>query len=205
MTPKTYMSLRARLTPYAWWLVIALALALGCWFAGRATVTQIRQDERTRVLAEGERVASAISAAERAHWQHAVDSLRAAASAVDTVLDTVFLRAKAESRAPIPPASDTTALLASVRSCRATLDTLASTCAAFRATATAALAAADTVQRRDSATIRGLSILLAGEQRNALVYKQQRDARPTTLKLVTTCSATGVFGAAVGFVVGVTR
>lgn len=146
---------------WLWPVVITLALALGCWFAGRATVRSIRQDERDKVLAEGDRLVAVAQGVERARWQHVVDSLRKEAARLDTVLDTVFLRAKAETAKPIPPTKDTTALVAAVRSCRATLDTLAQSCASFRESATTALAKADTIQRRDSAAIAGLSLQLA--------------------------------------------
>ena len=150
------MPVWSRLAPYAWWVVICLALALACWFAGRATVQAIRQDERLKVLAEGDRLAALTNDAHRVTLARVRDSLRLALADVDTVLvrrltvvhDTSWL--PADTAAPVRLAA-----------CRVQLDSLAQSCASFRETATIALAKADTIQRRDSAAIAGLSLRLA--------------------------------------------
>jgi hypothetical protein len=143
---------------WLWGVVIALALALALWLAGRATVATIRQDERAKVLTEGERLAAWSASLERAHWQRLTDSLRREAARVDTVLDTVLVRVRVVTQAPIPTAPDS--VRAALLSCRGVLDSLATTCAQFRAVATAALAAADTVRRRDSLSVVGARMTL---------------------------------------------
>lgn len=55
--------MRRTVSPVLWSVVIALALALALWFAGRSTVSAIRQDERTKVLADGERLGRELAAA----------------------------------------------------------------------------------------------------------------------------------------------
>lgn len=143
-----------------WGAVVALALALALWFAARATADAIRQDERQRVLTEGhELLEQALAEGQRLAGER--DSLRVLVGQRDTLLIERIVQAKQEAALPIPPASDTSALVAAVRSCRATLDTLATECEAFRAMATAALAKADTSAQRDAAVMAGLTMQLA--------------------------------------------
>ena len=66
--------MRRSVSPVLWWCVIALAQALALWFAGGATVAAIRQDERGKVLAEGERLGRELAAA----YERRADSIASA-------------------------------------------------------------------------------------------------------------------------------
>lgn len=145
---------------FVWGAAIAAALALALWAASRATVGAIRASERAAVLAEGDTLLR-LALAQGDTLRRLADSLRIEAAHRDTILVHTIERVKGEAAKPIPPGTDTTALIAAVRSCRAALDTLVADCAQFREVATTALAKADTIQRRDSAAIAGLSLQLA--------------------------------------------
>ena len=140
---------RHSLPRLAWGVAIAAALLLGLWLAGRASVRAIQERERTAVLAEGDALLK-LALAEGDSLRRQVDSLRIEAAHRDTVLVHTIERARGEAAKPIPPASDTAALVAAVRSCRAALDTLVTDCDAFRATANAALATAQEQHAADS-------------------------------------------------------
>lgn len=155
---------RPRWAGTVWGVAIALALLAALCWAGALTLSATRADERRVVLAEGNVLLT--QALQRGDTlQRSLDSLSAIVRHRDTLLIVRIEQAKGESVKPIPPASDTAALVAVVRSCRATLDTLASDCAAFREVATTALAKADTTRRGDSTVIAGLSLQLAGIRR----------------------------------------
>jgi len=149
---------------FVWGLAIAFALLGALWLAGRATVRAIQERERTAVLAEGDTLLR-LALAQGNALKREVDSLRIEAARRDTVLVHTIERVRTETAKPIPPGTDTTALIAAVRSCRATLDTLATDCEAFRAVATTALAKADTAKRADSSVIAALSLSLAAVRR----------------------------------------
>lgn len=146
-------------TRFVWGVVIALALAVALFFAARASVDAIRQDERATVLREGDAllrdalVRGATLARER-------DSLAAVVAQVDTVLVTRIRRIR--DTAWLPADTSPTVVL---RACRAQLDSLATDCDAFRHAATTALAKADTSRRSDSTVIAGLSWQLAAIRR----------------------------------------
>lgn len=188
------MPVWSRLAPYAWWCVICLALALGCWFAGRSTVQAIRQDERLRVLAEGDQLAALANNARAAELRRVRDSLRVALADVDTVLvrrlkvvhDTTWL--PADTASPVRLAA-----------CRVQLDSLALSCASFRETATTALAKADSIIRRDSAAIVGISMRSAAKHRADSVIIAGLAGRPSRLATVSYCTSAGVLGAALGY------
>lgn len=146
-------------TRFVWGVAIALALLVALGIAARATVAAIRQDERTKVLSEG----STLLEQALAHGRQLArerDSLRLVVARVDTVLLTRIRRVRDTAWLP----ADTTPAVR-LAACRATLDTLATDCDLFRRTASTALAKADTMQRRDSAAIAGLSWQLAAVRR----------------------------------------
>ncbi|GAB1345027.1 hypothetical protein [Gemmatimonas sp.] len=132
-----------------WGVVIALALGVALYIAGRATVRAIQEQERRAVLAEGDTLAK-LALARGDSLRRVVDSLRIVTAHRDTIVVHTIERAKAETAKPLPPASDTAALVAAVRSCRATLDTLVTDCTRYRETATAALEAAKQQHEADS-------------------------------------------------------
>lgn len=162
MTASRYY--RGGATATLWGVVIALALALALWFAGRATVATIdataRVEERAKVLAEGAALRDASLALAYRRWTVERDSLRALAALRDTVLvsrlrvvhDTTWLPA------------DTTPTVR-LFACRMQLDSLATACEAFRVTATRALAVADSQRTADTAITSALSVQLAAIRR----------------------------------------
>ena len=155
---------RPGITRLVWGVCIALALLAALCWAGVLTLRAARADERRVVLQEGSVLLTA--ALKRGETlRQSLDSLAAIVRRRDTLLIVRIEQANGEAEKPIPPASDTAALVGAVRSCRATLDTLAGDCAAFREAATKALAVADTNRRADSAVITGFSLQLAGLRR----------------------------------------
>lgn len=150
---------RPRLAPVVVGVVLALALLLALWCAVRATITAIRTDERAAVLRAGEAILTQSLVTLRA-VAHERDALRAVVRQRDTVLVTRLRTVRDTAWVPV----DTTPVVRDA-ACRAQLDTLASDCDAFRVSATAALASADTMRRRDSTVRSGLSVQLAGVRR----------------------------------------
>lgn len=144
---------------FVWGVVIALALAVALWFAGRATVTAIREAERAAVLREGDALLTHALQHSRTLARER-DSLAAVVARVDTVLVTRIRRIRDTAWLP----ADTSPRVR-LAACRAQLDSLASDCDLFRRTATTALAKADTIQRRDAAALAGLSWQLAAVRR----------------------------------------
>lgn len=162
----------------AWGVGIALALALALGVAARATVTAIRQDERATVLAEGQALLRD-ALAHGAQLARERDSLRAVVAHVDTVLVTRVRHVRDTAWLP----ADTTPRVR-LAACRAQLDTLASDCDTYRRVATAALAKADTITRRDAAAIAGLTVQLAAVRRadSLRTSREQRSARWRSLE-----------------------
>lgn len=157
MKPTYY---RPRYAPVIWGVVIALALAAALVFAHRAAVASAVAAERATVLREGEtlfRLAQAHSEAIRRER----DSLRAVVARVDTVL--VHRLRTVRDTAWLPADTSPVVRLAA---CRAQLDSLATDCERFRATATAALANADSLHRADSVSAHAQSIITAGITRS---------------------------------------
>lgn len=160
-------------TRFVWGVGIALLLALALFFAARAASNAIREDERAGVLREGDALLQ--RALERgAELARERDSLARLVAKVDTVVIERVAKAKAEAAKPIPSATDTSALVTAVRSCRAQLDTLATDCAAFRRTATAALAKAAALHDADTAQLRV-------QAERAAAITRSRDAALTQL------------------------
>lgn len=130
---------RRSYAPVVWGVVIALALAAALVFAHRATVAVAVAAERAAVLADGASLL-ALSQAHSAAIRRERDSLRAVVARVDTVLVTRLRTVRDTAWLP----ADTSPVVR-LAACRATLDTLATECALFRASATLALAAADSL------------------------------------------------------------
>jgi hypothetical protein len=162
---------RRSYAPVIWGVAIALALAAALVFAHRATVAVAVAAERAAVLADGASLL-ALSQAHSAAIRRERDSLRAVVARVDTVLvsrlrtvrDTAWLPADAS---PV----------VRLAACRATLDTLASECAQFRASATLALAAADSLAVTQSDAARAAAWQLAAITRSRDAAQSQLAAR----------------------------
>lgn len=169
---------RARVTPVLWGVGVALAIALGLWFAHRQALTWARADERARVLREGDALLQQ-ALARGAALARERDSLRTVVAQVDTVLVTRLRTIRDTAWLP----ADTTPRVR-LAACRAQLDTLAQDCETFRRAATTALAQADTIRRGDSTVIAGLSLQLAGIRRADSVRATQHSRR-SRLRLVT--------------------
>lgn len=150
---------RPGVTRALWAVGIALALALACWFAARATVAVIRADERAKVMQDGDALLRQTMAA--AEWiARERDSLRAVVRGVDTVLVTRLRTVRDTSWMP----ADTSPVVR-LAACRLALDSLVTDCARFRETATAALAAADAEHAADSSAAVGMAQQLAAIRR----------------------------------------
>lgn len=131
----------------------------------------IREAERTRVLAEADGVARGLLSAQRATWQRERDSLIAATGRRDTVLRTRLQVVRDTQWLP----ADTSPAVR-LFACRAQLDTLATACAAYRDTATAALDAADRLHAADTAAL-GRAAVAVVAVRDTLRNERQAAAR----------------------------
>jgi hypothetical protein len=168
MTPTYY---RPRYAPVVWGVVIALSLAAALVFAHRATVASAVAAERATVLREGETL-FALSQAHSEAIRRERDSLRAVVARVDTVL--VHRLRTVRDTAWLP--ADTSPVVR-VAACRATLDTLASECAQFRASATLALAAAESLAVTQSDAAKAAAWQLAAITRSRDAALSQLAAR----------------------------
>lgn len=158
---------------WLWGAVIALALALALWGAGVWTMRAIQADERAAVLREGDALLRQATA-HAAQLAHERDSLRQVVARVDTVIVERIRRIRDTAWLPADPSP-----VVVLAACRAELERLASDCDAFRATATTALAKADTIRRGDSTVIAGLSLQLAAIRRadSVRVVREGRASR----------------------------
>jgi hypothetical protein len=177
MTPASYV--RRDWTRLVWGVVIALALLAGLWYAGTLTLRAARDDERRIVLAEGDSLQQ-LATARGDTLRRALDSLRRAVRQVDTVLVSRLRTVRDTAWLPdtilLTPTNRSAAVMTA---CRAQLDTLASDCERFRATATTALATADSLHRADSSTVHAQSIITAGIARSRDAALKQLAARGT--------------------------
>lgn len=136
------------------WLstVLILTAPLAAFvYAGFATRDAIRDGERQRVYNEAHQWASATVVAQRERFAKERDSLRKETGRVDTLLK---VRLKTIRDTTWLPADTSPAVR--LAACRVQLDTLATECEAFRATATATMAADDSLRKADSLRIAGL-------------------------------------------------
>ena len=183
--------IRANVTlpQWVWGVVIAGALLTALGLAGWLSVGWIADRARAKTLAEGAALAQR-TAARADTLARSLDSARRIVATVETVVVAQVARARREATAPIPPAADTTGLVAAVRSCRAQLDTLAGDCDAFRVAATTAMARADSVDRAKDDVIRGFSVALAaGRQQDSIRAARARRWAPARWAAIGGCSA----------------
>lgn len=158
-------------------MAVAFVLAVALWIAGSRTVAAIRQDERAKLHREGDALLQQ-SLAHARTLRRERDSLAAVVARVDTVLVTRIRRVRDTAWLP----ADTTPVVV-LAACRVELDQLATACESFRVAATTALATADTLSRRDSAVIAGLTRRLAATRRadSATIATLSRRPRWRTL------------------------
>lgn len=154
--------------------------------AGFAWHAAIRQAERTRVLAEAAGVSQALLTAQRASWQRERAILMAAAGRRDTVLQTRIRVIRDTSWLP----ADTSPAVR-LRACRAQLDTVATACQAYRDTAAAALAAADSLHAADSTAL-GRAALAVVTVRDTLRETRAAAARKPGWRGALVAGVTGV-------------
>ena len=165
---------RPRVPFWLWLAVLVAALLAVVVFAARGAVGSLRAQERRRVYAEAQAWASQITPTERAAWRRQADSLRAVVTGRDTVLVTRLRTVRDTAWLP----ADTSPAVRLV-ACRAALDSLADDCDAFRVSAVAALAVADTVHRADSVTGRALLFATVAARDSLRTAQRQRDRAPT--------------------------
>lgn len=151
---------RRSYTPVLWGVVIALAIAAGLVFAHRAAVASAVAAERAKVLGEGEALLR-LSLAHSADLKREADSLRVLVAHVDTVVVSRLRTVRDTAWLP----ADTSPVVR-LAACRAQLDTLATDCERFRATATAALANADSLRKAQDKAAEAQSVITAGITRS---------------------------------------
>ncbi len=138
---------RARTPSWLIVTVVAVTCAVLTVTAVREYIARVRITERARVVTEAAALERSVRADMASAWQIELDSLRLLATSRDTVVQRVLRVVHDTSWLP----ADTSTAVR-YGACRVTLDTLASECAAFRVTASAALAVADSLHRADSAS-----------------------------------------------------
>lgn len=147
MREPTYL----RRTALDWLFIVAISAALiaGGYFAIRTAVRGIRESAVAEERAKHSAFTHAINQIAVDAWRRERDSLRLETGKRDTVI-----RWRIRQAAALPPAdatpSDTAALRGALRLCRATIDTLATSCDEYRASASRALALSDSLRRVDS-------------------------------------------------------
>lgn len=142
---------RPRVPAWLWVTLLITAALFAVVVLGRATVDAIKDGERQRVYREAHQWASATVVAQRERFAKERDSLRKETGRVDTLLK---VRLKTIRDTTWLPADTSPAVR--LAACRVQLDTLATECEAFRATATATMAADDSLRKADSLRIAGL-------------------------------------------------
>lgn len=136
------------------WLWVTLLITAGLFAVvvlGRATVDSIKDGERQRVYREAHQWASATVVVQRERFAKERDSLRKETGKLDTVLDVRIKRVRDTAWLPTDPSP-----VVRLQACRVQLDSLATACEAFRATATATMAADDSLKKADSLRIASL-------------------------------------------------
>ena len=151
---------RRSLAPTVWGVVIALAIAAALVFAHRSAVASAVTAERAKVLREGESLLR-LSLAHSADLKREADSLRAVVAHVDTVVVSRLRTVRDTAWLP----ADTSPVVR-LAACRAQLDSLATDCERFRATATAALANADSLRKAQDKAAEAQSVITAGITRS---------------------------------------
>lgn len=161
----------------AWGVVIALCIAGALVLAGMLTVRGVERRTRLTVTADLQRTGDSLLRHARADiiaLSQRVDSLRAVAAHRDTVWLHARTAARREATAPMPSATDTTALVAAVQQCRATLMSAVTACDSAQAAHAAVIDAQTARAARDSAALAALTVVTAGISRS-------RDAALTQL------------------------
>jgi len=153
-----------------------------------------RADERQRVFAAADSLGAHSLSAARARWARERDSLAALVRQRDTVLIRSVRRVRDTTWLP----RDTTPAVR-LAACRVELDTLAATCDAFRVTAAAALAAADSQHVVDSAS-RALLLVSRVADRDTIADVRRALARaPSWGTVVKTAGVAAVVAAGACF------
>lgn len=153
------------------WLTLAIfgVLAALVWVASRS-LDAAHERGRTAAVADAKKAAEMVWPAERARWQRERDSLVAEAARRDTVLVDRIRRVTSVDTLTL---TDTVIVRETLAACSA----LAADCAAFRATATAALAKADSVRVSDSTRTWALLLSHGAVTDSLRRTERQRDRR----------------------------
>lgn len=172
------------------WLWVTLLITAGLFAVvvlGRATVASIKDGERQRVYREAHQWASATVVVQRERFSKERDSLRKETGKLDTVLDVRLKTIRDTTWLPADPSP-----VVRLAACRVQLDSLASECAAFRASALATMAADDSLRRLDSLRIAGLIMGKVADKDTIRALSIKVDKGPTW-----TTVGKGVLGGAI--------
>jgi hypothetical protein len=172
MTAPRYF--RRSWTAMVWGVVIALCLAGALILAGMLTVGSVERRTKAAVTAELRHASDSAIALEIARGDSLVRQL-VIARASARQRDTVWLRARAAAQAvtaaPLPSATDTTALLSTLQGCRDTLDATVTACDSAQAAQRLVITALEAqAALHDSART-------ARAQREVLLQRSRDDAR----------------------------
>ena len=174
------------------WLWVTLLITAGLFAVvvlGRATVASIKDGERQRVYNEAHKWASATVVVQRERFAKERDSLRKETGKLDTLLKVRIKTVHDTSWLPADPSP-----VVRLAACRVQLDTLATECEAFRATATATMAADDSLKKADSLRIAGLIMAKVADKDSLRRFEKALENKPSWS---TVAKGTGA-GAAVG-------
>ena len=133
------------------WLWVTLLITAGLFAVvvlGRATVASIKDGERQRVYNEAHKWASATVVVQRERFAKERDSLRKETGKLDTLLKVRIKTVHDTSWLPADPSP-----VVRLAACRVQLDSLATECEQFRATALKTMAADDSLKKADSVRI----------------------------------------------------
>ena len=165
---------RPRVPSWLSTVLILTALLAALVFAGRATVDAIRDGERQRVYREAHQWASAAVVVQRERFAKERDSLRKETGKLDTVLDVRLKTIRDTTWLPADPSP-----AVRLAACRVQLDTLASECAAFRASALATMAADDSLRKADSLRIAVLLFAKVADKDSIRRFEKALDHKPS--------------------------
>lgn len=170
------------------WLWVTLAVTACLVAAARQSIGWIREDERRDVLASVDSLRPIVWQVEYARLARERDSLALETARRDTVLVTRIQRVVAVDTLTL---TDTVIVRETLHQCAA----LAAECDAFRVSATAALAKADSTRAADSLAAVRLALLVVDRDRRIT----QLDRRPTWGTVMQSCTVAGAMGVVGGF------
>lgn len=185
---------RPRVPSWLSTVLILTALLAALVYAGFATRDAIRDGERQRVYREAHQWASATVVVQRERFAKERDSLRKESGRVDTLLKVRLKTIRDTTWLPADPSP-----AVRLQACRVQIDSLASSCEQFRATAIATMAADDSLRKADSLRIAALLFAKVADKDSIRSLTVKVEKAPTWMTVGKGVVAGAVVGAAYCF------